>query len=90
VIDLRGGKLQTGPYVLGFEEWIILENFRLSHTGPEQIEHIFDPQTIATNAGAPSTLLRVKGDSIEITHGKILLANGKQREPVFYVSITSS
>ncbi len=54
VIDLRGGKLQTGPDVLRLEEWIILEDFRLDHAGPKQIEHIFDPQPVSPNAGTSS------------------------------------
>src|ERR1700683_4558376 len=83
MIDLSGGKLQTGPEVLRFEEWIILKDFRLGHAGAEQVEHIFDPQAIVANAGAPSTLLRVKSNSAKIAHKKILLANGKQGEPVF-------
>lgn len=35
VINLRGGKLQTGPDVLGLEERIIGEYFLLSCTGAE-------------------------------------------------------
>ena len=83
VIDLRGGKLQAGPDVLGFEEGIILKDFRFGRTSAEQIEHIFAPQTIATNAGASSTLFRVKGDSVKITHSQTLVFNGRQCEPVF-------
>ena len=79
--------MQTGPDVLRFEEWIILEDFRFGHAGTEQIEHIFDPQAITPDTGPPPALLRVKGDSAEIAHGVTLLANGDQREPVFHASI---
>ena len=87
VIDLRSGKLQTGPDVLGFEEWIILKNFRIGHAGPKQFEHIIDPQTIVANAGTSSALLRIKGDSVKIAHKITLAVNGKQRESVFRASI---
>lgn len=64
MVETTGGKSGNGLYVLNLKIGELLENLGGGETGGEQIQHVNDPNSHATNARPSTTLLGIHSDSL--------------------------
>lgn len=63
VVVLRGGKFQAGAQVVGLKEGIIGQNFLPVRAMRQQLKNVFYAHPIPADAGPPSALAGLDGDS---------------------------
>jgi hypothetical protein len=68
VIRLLSGVSKRGHDVIQLKERVILQDFLVTGTRSNQSEHIRDTQTIAPNAGTPSTFTSFDSDPLKQFH----------------------
>ena len=69
VIDFRGSKFEAGLDVFRLKIGKIGENLGFGYAGGEHLENVLDTDAHVPDARTSATLLRVKGDAVEILHG---------------------
>jgi hypothetical protein len=65
VIHFGSGVLQTGSDVLGLQIRIIFQDLHFGDISCQQIEHILHTDAQPPDAGATSTLIRIKSDALD-------------------------
>jgi hypothetical protein len=80
VIDLGGGVFMASLNVVALKVWVALEYLRLGGSAGEHVQDILNANAHAPDARTPSTLVRVKRDSVHLVHGNTLPELGELRK----------
>jgi len=68
VIDLRGGILQAGPDVFGFQIREVREDFRFTGSTGQHVENVLDPDAHAADGRASGALFGIESDAFHELH----------------------
>ena len=72
MIVLAGSEFQYRRDVVGFEVWVVGEDFVARRTCGEQIEHVLYTDAKTANAGTAATDIGIHRDSVDRAHALIL------------------
>ena len=68
MVGLRGRIVKAGEDVRGLQRGEVLKDLGLRNARGKQIEHVFDANAHAANAGTSTALTRIEGNAVD--HGR--------------------